>query len=281
MIFLSHKNDITEGSYIPLSQLGNKKVIAWGDQISLVSNICPHQKSLITTKSGKGNRICPYHAWTFNIDGSPVSSGRTYSYCKNHKPLDKQKVYEVNGLLFDEPFEDNKLLCKNLNNMVLKNKRIDTVCSNYIHIMNVFLDVDHIPVVHRGVYDVIGITDTQNITWQYFSNGSIQIVKDKEQNVVAFWLSIYPYTMIEWQNSSLFITVSNPVEVNKTEVTVFQYADIDISNKVFEENKKIWETAWQQDKNLSEILQDVELENLEVSKRHFLDWRTSCDLDKR
>lgn len=273
MIFLAHQNDIVEGEYITLPQLKCKKVLAKKEKIFLVSNICPHQKSLISRKDGKGIRVCPYHAWSFDINGDPVSSGRTSAYCQNTFSLEKNDVYDFNGLLFDDLLDIEDFPEIDTFNLAQTENRIDIVNSNYKNIMNVFLDVDHIPIVHRGVYDEIGITDVNTLIWKFFKNGSLQIVKNVDGTIVAVWLAIYPYTMIEWQYSSMFVTVCNPIDDQNTEVSVFKYKNTNSNDKIYLQNEKIWEIAWAQDKDLSEIIQETEIINLEESKLHFLNWR--------
>ena len=243
-MFLAHKTSINPDTYQVLSQYNNKKVLVNSSNISLVSNVCPHQKSIISTKNGSGARVCPYHNWSFDIDGIPITSGRTSYYCKNEVPLDKELVHEWNSLLFSEQVEFN--VNEKFDNMVLMESRIDVVDADYRNIMDLFLDVDHIQSVHTGVYDLIGITNT-DVEWNYYNNGSVQTV-----NQGALWAAVYPHTMIEWQKGSLFITVALP-SGDKSNVHVFKYAD---SNHIsdWKLNEYVWETAWSQDKAQAELI---------------------------
>jgi hypothetical protein len=127
--------------------------------------------------------------------------------------------------------------------------------------MDLFLDVDHIQSIHAGVYDLIGITNTQ-VTWDYYTNGSVQRVDQG-----ALWIAVYPYTMIEWQRGSLFITVATP-KGNISKVSVFKYIDKDY-NTQWKLNEQVWETAWAQDKAQAEIITRFADENLEPQKQHF------------
>jgi phenylpropionate dioxygenase-like ring-hydroxylating dioxygenase large terminal subunit len=227
--------------------------------MQLVSNICPHQKSIISTSNGSGNRVCPYHNWTFDINGEPITSGRTVHYCKNETPLHTEPVFEWNSLLFSIPVNFN--IVEKFDTMVLMESRVDKVKASYKNIMDLFLDVDHIQSVHRGVYDLIGITDT-NVQWSYHDNGSIQTVKQG-----AFWIAVYPYTMIEWQKGALFITVANPND-NNSDVCVFKYADANNIND-WKTNEYVWEKAWAQDKQQAELITEFSQSNLEPQKIHF------------
>jgi len=259
-MFLAHQNHIEKNSYKPLEQFNKKKVLVHSDEFKLVSNICPHQKSLISLDRGEGLRVCPYHNWSFGLDGDPIASGRTADYCKNETPLETYPLFNWNYLLFTEKVNfDIDISFKNL---ILMEERIDFVNANFKTIIDIFLDVDHIQSVHTGVYDLVGITNT-NVNWKYYDNGNVQTV---EQG--ALWITVYPYTMIEWQLGSLFVTVAQPYTDNKTKVSVFKYADKNYLER-WKLNEKVWETAWQQDRAQAEIMSEFSNTNLEPQKKHF------------
>lgn len=259
-MFLSHKKTIESNHYKVLSQYNNKEVLVNSKEFKLVSNICPHQKSLISSNSGKGSRICPYHSWSFDINGHPITSGRTEHYCKNTNPLPTRPVFEWNNLLFDcSVFFDVDV---DFENFILMEERTDYVEADFKIIMDIFLDVDHIQSVHSGVYDLIGIDNTE-VKWKYYENGSIQIVDQG-----ALWISLYPYTMIEWQKGSLFITVAKPVGKNQSKVNVFKYLDKNFLDQ-WQLNNHVWETAWRQDQHQAKIMTEFAENNLEPQKKHF------------
>ena len=83
-MFLAHANQFKNCDYIVLDQYDKKKVLVNHNGYKLVSNVCPHQKSLLSVKDGLGVRVCPYHNWTFDLDGNPLTSGRTGHYCTNN-----------------------------------------------------------------------------------------------------------------------------------------------------------------------------------------------------
>jgi phenylpropionate dioxygenase-like ring-hydroxylating dioxygenase large terminal subunit len=267
-MFLAHKNSIGQNSYHVLNQYDKKKVLVKSENFSLVSNICPHQQSLLSVKNGTGNRVCPYHNWSFTIGGSPITSGRTGYYCQNNTALKTEQVYEWNSLLFST---DVDFKCDHdFSKLILMEHRIDSVKADYRNIMDLFLDVDHIPTVHAGVYDMIGITDT-NVNWQFYHNGSIQTVAQG-----ASWIALYPNTMIEWQKGSLFVTVALPIDNNLSKVCVYKYMDYTYST-LWNINEKVWETAWAQDKAQAELITKFSenLSNLEPQKIHYRDFLRS------
>lgn len=268
-MFLAHVNSVSPNTYSPLPQYQNKKVLVNDGGFKIISNVCPHQQSLISSKSGRGNRVCPYHGWSFNLSGDPIASGRTDHYCKNNNPLDSNSVYEWNGLLFNRPVEFDIDL--SFTDMELVEQRIDKVKANYKNILDLFLDVDHIPIVHKGVYDKIGLSNITSVNWQYFKNSNIQIVP-KEDKVGAAWITVYPNTMIEWQPGALFITVALDTSDSETDVLVYKYQDSCSSDAEWKLNEEVWETAWSQDKTQAELIVGFNQNNLEESKIHFRKW---------
>ena len=261
-MFLAHKHHIKEGQYIPLEQYNKTKVLTYNNgKYQLISNVCPHQKSIISIKKGYGNRTCPYHSWTFDIDGTPLTNGRTT--CKNDYTLKNETVYEWDNLLFSVPVTNIPFL--QLKDFQLIEQRIDIVHANSITIMDLFLDVDHIPTVHQGVYEQLGI-DTSQVSWNYYVNGSEQTVNG------AKWIAIYPNTMIEWQLGALFITVAEHINECQSKVHVFKYRDPSMHETVWDLNEHVWEIAWQQDKQQAELIVGINYDNLEISKQHYRDW---------
>jgi len=264
-MFLGHVTDVADNGYKPLQQFQNKKVLVKeNEKYSLISNICPHQKSLISTKAHFGNRMCPYHNWTFDISGKPISSGRTGSYCKNTMPLEVDEVYEYQGLLFNTPISFP--IIKDFKNLKLVEERVDIVKAKPENIMDLFLDVDHIECVHPGVYDKVGI-DSIKVEWAYHNNGSIQTVRQG-----AVWIALYPYTMIEWQQGMLFVTIAEKVNEKESKVYIFKYRDMSLSLSEWLINETVWETAWYQDKTQAELLTEFTETNIEPSKHHYRQW---------
>lgn len=264
-MFLAHTNSLKNNEYLVLDQYNKERVLVNNNGYKIISNVCPHQKSIISSQPGKGNRECPYHGWEFTIDGTPVSSGRTVNYCVNDKDLKSFPVYEWSNLLFDTEVNFDKHF--DFSNLLLVEQRVDIVNGSRKNIMDIFLDVDHIPLIHKRVYENIGFETVNDVEWTYYNQGSIQEVQGK-----AIWAAIYPNVMIEWQLGSLFITVAKEKEKNVSEVHVFKYRNKDSSEYEWTFNEKTWETAWRQDKDQAERMLTENSNNLEEQKAHYKNW---------
>jgi phenylpropionate dioxygenase-like ring-hydroxylating dioxygenase large terminal subunit len=289
-MFIVHKNDLTSQHNLPLIQFDNKKFVAKdNDTFRLFNNICPHQGSLIV-KNQSPLIKCHYHGWQWNTSGDPISNGST-KICNNSNLRYKTLSAEHN-LIFTEPIDLDIVKDINLSHMSLVEKRTDLVVANYTTITDVFLDVDHIPIAHQGVYDSIGISGSPDVHWNYYNWGSIQLVEKSvdyngdfkttlldisEEKLSAFWIAVYPYTMIEWQPGAMFITVCSPKE-NKTNVSVFKYRDLRYNDLNWKINSNMWETAWSQDKDLAEGIVNINSKFFEDSKLHFRQWLKNNEL---
>jgi phenylpropionate dioxygenase-like ring-hydroxylating dioxygenase large terminal subunit len=250
-----------------------------------MDNVCPHQGSLIISEA-KEKLSCQFHSWAWNSQGKPLSAGVT-SLCNSFE-LELADTTVANNLIFSGNISIPELDAFDLSNMTLVEERVDTVNTNYKNIMDVFLDVDHIPVVHRGVYPSIGIKGKTQVIWTYYDWGSLQVIErnvdysdeykstllnTQEEQTAAFWLAVYPYTMIEWQPGALIVTICCPKD-NCTDITVLKYRDSRYKDDNWKLNSDIWEFAWSQDKYQATAI--VEFCNfkphLEESKIHFRNW---------
>ncbi|MEO1140645.1 MAG: SRPBCC family protein [Pseudomonadota bacterium] len=94
------------GDYVTL-ELANQPIIVLRDQdgsLRAMSNVCRHRMS--TLLEGRGNTrsiVCPYHAWTYNLDGSlrgaPAMTGNA-GFCKSDYKLPKVRCQDWLGWVF-------------------------------------------------------------------------------------------------------------------------------------------------------------------------------------
>lgn len=265
-MFLALKQDILPNTVVPLPQLDNKLSLVSNNGFYLLGNVCPHQRSRIA-KCATNHLKCPYHGLEFNIQGQGID---------NEFQLQRHKCYENQTMIFDRYIPYHFPIDTSF--MKLKESRVDQVCASVDVIMDLFLDIPHIPVAHDGVYDQIGITNVDKISWETFTNGSIQYVptqtnthiidSDRSYNIGACWFAIYPGTMIEWQPGAMFITIAG----SNNNVYVFKYQDTRYDDNSYKFNEEIWETAWAQDRDLAENIVELSFDNIDGLKTHHRNW---------
>lgn len=265
-MFLALAHEIPKNIAWPLPQCDHQVNIVNANEYYLVSNICPHQNSKIT-QCATDKLKCPYHGMSFDINGNGINNGFS---------LPTSKTYQSQSMLFDSPV--NYTFPIDLQHMKLIEQRVDIVDAPAEIIMDVFLDIDHIPVAHEGVYDQIGIEQISKISWETFDNGSLQFVvpdrvdhiipQDLQYNLGAVWMAVYPDTMIEWQPGALFVTVVKQKQTHSC-VYVYKYRDLRYSDQSWALNDQVWELAWSQDRKLAQGIESLALSNIDVLKQHY------------
>jgi len=284
-MFIAHKNDLLNQSNVSLIQFDDRKFVSKDNNLyRLFNNVCPHQGSLLVQKESC-NIKCNYHGWAWDKNGNPISNGSTKM--ANDFNIKSKLLNVEKDLIFTNEINLETVSDIDLSHMSLVEKRIDQVDANYRTIIDVFLDVDHIPIVHKGLYENIGIAEAADVNWKYYDWGNIQLVNKSidyngefkttllgiaEERLSAFWITIYPYTMIEWQPGAMFITVCKPTVNNLTAVSVFKYRDLRYNDLNWKINSSIWETAWKQDTDLCKGIVNNNSKFLEESKLHFREW---------
>jgi len=254
-MFLGLVQNLSDNQIRPLLQLNKHWALTKNnDHISLLSNVCPHQNSLLAKKVCSDVMVCPYHGLRFDSMGTGLD---------NSYQLETKPVYTVGNMLFSEQIEFDYPI--DLSFMQLVECRVDSLKTSPEIFIDVFLDIEHIPVVHRGVYDKIGITDVSTIRTEFFDCGSHQFVQDQD----AVWTTIYPNTTIEWQQGALFVNVAVATATG-TDVVIYKYRDSRISDAEWVLNETVWEEAWAQDKELCENIVAVPVNNLSDLKLHHL-----------
>jgi phenylpropionate dioxygenase-like ring-hydroxylating dioxygenase large terminal subunit len=270
-MFLGHCTDLENGQIKSLEILDGKKVLVNDNgNYKLGSNICPHQNSRIISGTTSALK-CQYHGWSWDINGFPTGSGSS-KMC-NEARLHMKPVHEYKGLLFADPIDLSVLGDMSFDNLELDEFRIETLNADPKVSMDIFLDVDHIPVVHNGVYDLLGIEGEANVAWDFREWGSVQTVTDEQNNKIARWIAVYPYTMIEWQLGALFVSQC----FNDNKIAVWKYKDINDTFENYKINSRMWEAAFAQD--VAQAEQMVRLPTtiyLEDAKKHYREWLTNA-----
>ena len=287
-MFIGHKNELTGLSWKVLPQYGNAQTLCKNDSTFFMqSNICTHQGSLIRTGSGKGNPVCPYHAMSWDFIGKPKGNGTVGhhggQYCTNDTALENKPVYNWEGFLFASPVKFTESGAEG--NYKLEEYRVDTIKADMLPIMDLFLDVDHIPIVHPELYSQINVPSVSDVRWDFDSQSSIQYVPfnnsdnqwgdllTKEPQWGAVWLAVYPNVMFEWQPGAVFVMQIEQVSDGLSKCHVWKYKDLNYSEEVWHTSERVWELAWSQDKAQAEKLQfgykTAQWSKLEPSKRHY------------
>lgn len=247
-ICVSHISELAESNdYITRQILDENIIVVRGrdNVLRAFYNVCPHRGHELLEGSGKAKNVitCPYHAWTFKLDGS-LALARN---CDNVSNFDTEgshlspiKVEEYAGFVFinldpnSGTVEDQlpglaeKMYeaCPVINDLKLAARFITNTPANWKVIVDNYMECYHCGPAHPGFADSVQVdkywhTMHGNWTLQYgFARSSEKSFKLDDSVVDAsfhgFWA--WPSTMFNVNPGSDFMTViyEYPIDAENT-----------------------------------------------------------------
>lgn len=156
------------GDYVTLELAGQPIVVlrAGDGALRAMSNVCRHRMS--TLLEGRGNTrsiVCPYHAWTYNLDGSlrgAPAMTQNEGFCKSDYQLPDVRCEEWLGWVFVSLNPDSPPVARQLSKV--EDMVSDYDMTNYTetffetHVWDTnwkvlaenFMESYHLPVCHAG-----------------------------------------------------------------------------------------------------------------------------------
>ena len=168
------------GDYLTMEIAGEPIIVLRdGDhQLRAMSNICRHRMSVLL--EGRGNRktiTCPYHAWTYNLDGSlraAPAMDMNKSFCKSQTSLPAVRCVDWKGWIMvtldpelPEPAEQLKEVCA-LTDYLDMSQYKETFRethhwnTNWKILAENFMESYHLPMCHGGT--IGGAVDLRKMT---------------------------------------------------------------------------------------------------------------------
>ena len=226
-------------------------------------NVCPHRGHELLTGAGKSKNVitCPYHAWTFKLDGS-LALARN---CENVSNFDKEnsqlmalKVEECGGFIFinmdpeatcvsDQlPGFAEKLAeaCTVIKDLKLAARFVTDTAANWKIIVDNYLECYHCGPAHPGFSDSVQVdkywhTPYENWTLQFGYARSSEKSFKLDPSIVdpsfsGFWT--WPSTMFNVPPGGDFMTVIYEFPVD--EETTLQHYDIYFLNEELTQEQK-------------------------------------------
>lgn len=171
------------GSYITTEIAGQPIAIVRDKEGELRAfyNVCKHRAHHLLEGEGSASRItCPYHAWTYKLDGGLLRAPHTENI-KNFRVedvcLDRIQVEEFCGFVFvnlDPGAEPLAALSGDLEsevmhwapdvaNLTFGHRLTYDIKSNWKNVVDNFLECYHCPVAHKDFCDLVDM-DTYKVT---------------------------------------------------------------------------------------------------------------------
>ncbi len=181
--FLCHEEKLSEaGSYVSMSIEGQSVVaIRNGDGgLAAFYNVCKHRGHELLFGEGKTKRVtCPYHAWTYDLDGGLVTAPRSEhleDFNQKEICLDKVRIEIFCHLVFVNLDPNAISLAQQSGNLASEimqyvpdlakltfaHRLTYRVKANWKSVVDNFLECYHCPVAHKGFSSMIDM-DTYKV----------------------------------------------------------------------------------------------------------------------
>ena len=233
-----------DGQYVAVEMCGEPIVIVRDGELRAFFNVCRHHAAVVMTGEGKVNALhCPYHGWTYNLDGSlrstPQFSGaEKFDPSENGlKPVRVAAFEKFVFICLSEQGPDLEDYLGNLCNQFLSlglddlefHQRVEyELDCNWKVFVDNFLDGGyHVPVLHKGLTNAIDyqdyttILDDRSILQSCAMSNSAAADDTRRGNLASyFWL--YPNVMFNFYDGILDTNLVVPVSETKCRV-IFDY----------------------------------------------------------
>jgi len=240
------------GDYVTLD-LAEQPIIVLRDsegKLKAMSNVCRHRMS--TLLEGRGNArsiVCPYHAWTYNLDGSlrgAPAMNLNEGFCKSNYQLPQIRCEEWLGWVFVTLNPDANPVARELAKVeeLVGDYDMATYTETFFetHVWNTnwkvlaenFMESYHLPVCHAGTigglskleemvcppgeeafnYHTILKDDSLTIAMAHANNDRLQ----GERRRMTYLLAIYPSLLITLTPGYFWYLTLHPEEVGKVRI---------------------------------------------------------------
>lgn len=261
-LFAGHISQVKNvGDYFTKDIAGHSILIIKGndEEIRSFYNVCPHRASkLVENECGHKKSIqCPYHAWSFTLDGhlnrAPNMKGVSYNsedFCLKKPKLEivasfifvnldesASPMSEVFGNLFDGfknyPFEDLKLA----------RSKEDIVKCNWKVTVDNYLECDHCPTIHKGFVNTLDMEHYEISTFDNFSYQGVPLRRNTNEpdqlGQSAKYYFLYPNMWISINPGLPNVSINQSIPIDhKTTKLIYSTYFLDLNDQ--EAQKKFY-----------------------------------------
>ncbi len=181
--YVCHVSQVKDAGQYVSAQIHDQAVFVTRDrsgELKAFYNVCPHRGHQLVSGSGKKNLIvCPYHAWSFDMDGSlkvARNSDNILNFDKCDFSLKQIRVEVFCGFVFvnldpdavplatqaPELEEEIRKYCPKIDDLVFSQRDTYDVECNWKVMIDNFLECYHCDPAHRDFVDLVDM-DTYRI----------------------------------------------------------------------------------------------------------------------
>ncbi|MFC4930184.1 aromatic ring-hydroxylating oxygenase subunit alpha [Massilia sp. GCM10023247] len=269
-ICVAHRSELAEPNDYVTREVIGENIVVLRDRDGVLRafyNVCPHRGHQLLTGSGRARNVitCPYHAWTFKLDGE-LARARNCENVPNFDPakasLVPVKVEEYAGFVFINMDENAgtveqqlpglearmRAACPVIDQLQLGARFVTETAANWKSIVDNYMECYHCGPAHPGFSDSVQV---DKYTHSLHENWSLQfgLAKSSEKSFkldpsikdpsfAGFWA--WPCTMFNVPPGADFMTVIYEYPVS-AEVTLQHYDIYFLNKELTEEQKKLVE----------------------------------------
>ena len=250
------------GSYITVEVAGQPIVVVRDKQGELRAfyNVCKHRAHHLLTGEGKKSLIvCPYHAWSYRLDGGLQAAPHTEKlsqFKKENICLDQVQVEEFCGFVFVnlDPHAESLATqsgdlqseimhwAPDIHKLTFGHRLSYDIKSNWKNVVDNFLECYHCPVAHKDFCDLVDMDSYKVTTHGIYSShmadagnapNTAYDVSDATVKTHAVWW-LWPTTCLMRYpgRSSMIVLNIIPIGVDRTLETYDFYLETPEPNEM-------------------------------------------------
>jgi len=251
------------GDYITCEVAGEPILLVIGPDGVLRSfyNVCRHHAAAVMTeRQGRAEHLrCPYHGWTYNLEGALVIApefGGVCNFDKSGNGLAPVQTAIWQGWVFVKLVSNGPALEEFLGEDLVEQirrlkleqfswfeRRSYTVQCNWKVFIDNYLDGGyHVPHIHGDLNSVLDYSAYKIATGERFcvqsspiitGKADVQTSETRQGQALYYW--IYPNFMVNWYEGVMDTNLVVPRGIDRTEV-IFDYYFTDVSEQGREKN---------------------------------------------
>jgi choline monooxygenase len=269
---VGYKRDVANpGDYFACEVVGEPIVVARAKdgELRAFSNVCRHRASVVVEGKGSGPSLrCPYHNWTYALDGRLLSQPEfegVDDWDKDRICLPQFRVATWGPFVFvnqdphapglDDvlgtiPGEVASISC-DIEGLQLVERRDYLINCNWKVYIDNYLEGYHLPAAHPGLYRAVDYKRYRVNTFRYYSSQYAPMRDGSGNDALYYW--IFPNFMLNIYPNNISSNIILPAGHDKT-LTIFEWftasdaerlpqGAIEFSDEIQREDIKICESV--------------------------------------
>jgi len=231
------------GSYVAGELFGSPWVIVRDESGELrgFHNVCRHHATAVMKGSGScGELVCPYHGWTYELDGrlrSAPQLGRVEEFVREEHGLKPLRVASWGPLVFvhlgqptSSPGDQLTALSRELDELgsgelrFVERRRYELDCNWKVYVDNYLDGGYHVPHLHGGLDSSLEMAQYEHELCERYNVQRCPGGRDQRVGAGALYAWLYPNLMLNRYGQMLDVNRVLPLTPTRTAVEFEWYA---------------------------------------------------------